>query len=291
MNNKFSKLFFVTLDDDFGIAEIPDIFSADLRKVYRAVEENGEQLTLEQAYWIAERFSIPLERIISHINASVEPSENHYLTYDFNYTSGFSISTDVVLSAVADVSSMLTLLPAELYKSIDLKTTSAMIGALFCASAADHIPDAIVNPIEKGNPDIVPISAKDASEEELRTYPYGVEVKVTVGNVATGSNLSQGEERLDFLTGITWQAHHREGRELLGLVWDYMNTHESFSYPMITGAFFSCELEEDDWGAISGTTGRNTKVCGMKVSGKKKMGKGIALCHERCSTLYPKLLS
>jgi len=67
---------------------------------------------------------------------------------------------------------------------------------------------------------------------------------------------------------------------LLGVVWDFANNKNSFNYPAITGAFFSEELTTDDWGAISGTQGRNTKVTGMARSGKHKMGKGWVLLYD-----------
>jgi hypothetical protein len=50
---------------------------------------------------------------------------------------------------------------------------------------------------------------------------------------------------------------------------------------MLVGVFYTDTLIEDDWGAISGTTGRNTKVCGMLQTGKEKMGNGwIVLINQ-----------
>jgi hypothetical protein len=60
----------------------------------------------------------------------------------------------------------------------------------------------------------------------------------------------------------------------LGIVWDFVDDGQAFNHPAITGAFYSAELVESDWGAITGTTGRNTKVTGMSTSGKGKMGNG-----------------
>ena len=79
----------------------------------------------------------------------------------------------------------------------------------------------------------------------------------------------------------------------MGLIWDFVVIEErQFNYPKITGVFFSDQLEEEDWGKISGTTGRNTKVSGMTSSGKRKMGKGwIILINEaRYISAYAKLL-
>jgi hypothetical protein len=123
----------------------------------------------------------------------------------------------------------------------------------------------------------VPAAAQHATEAQLRNYPKGLEVKCTVGNVEQGANLRAGQRRIGRITGITWQAHHREVKELMGLAWDFANDGEGFHYPAITGVFYCNELEEVDWGAISGTTGRNTKVSGMRISGKSKMGSGWVL--------------
>ncbi len=134
-----------------------------------------------------------------------------------------------------------------------------------------------MNPIEKGHPDIIPVEGQSATEAELRNYPQGLEVKVTVGNVITGTKLEAGTARIDKLTGLTWQAHHREVKSLLGLVVDFAGWNWDRGggrSPIITAAFFAEGLSVADWGEISGTTGRNTKVTGMRLSGKSKMGKG-----------------
>lgn len=198
---------------------------------------------------------------------------NYKVNTRFEINCGFRVTGQAIHQAIVQTNNILADLPATLYSSIDYKTTSAMIGAVFCDSLASFV-GAIVNPIEKGHPDLVPPEAANCSEEQLRKYPQGLEIKCTVGNIQTGANLRAGQTRIDALTGITWQAHHREVFELLGLVWDFVSDGHAFNYPAITGAFYSDELCEDDWGQISGTTGRNTKVTGMAASGKQKMGTG-----------------
>ncbi|OQX27882.1 MAG: hypothetical protein BWK80_03075 [Desulfobacteraceae bacterium IS3] len=112
----------------------------------------------------------------------------------------------------------------------------------------------------------------------MRNYPEGLEIKCTVGNVEKGSDLETGQKRLSKLTSITWQAHHREVESLMGLVIDFAGSiKEGKLFPAIAGIFYSSELDMQDWGEISGTTGRNTKVTGMTASGKRKMGKGWVL--------------
>jgi hypothetical protein len=209
---------------------------------------------------------------------------------EFKYTSCFSVNADNVIKAVCETNETIVKNPANLYRTIDLKTTSSILGAIYCACLAENIVGAIINPIEKGHPDIIPESGRNATEAELRNYPYGLEIKTTVGNIKTGASLHHGQNRLQFLTGITWQAHHQEVRELMGLIWDFDNLKNDFIFPIITGVFFSSNLVLNDWGAISGTTGRNTKVCGMTSSGRAKMKEGWIVIHKKYIQKYNKLL-
>jgi hypothetical protein len=203
---------------------------------------------------------------------------------DFNISVGFEVSTSAVHKAATDTNAMLQSLPPNLFRSIDYKTTSAMIGAIYCESLASNT-EGIVNPIEKGHPDIVPISAQNCTEEQLRKYPNGLEIKCTVGNIRAGANLRAGQNRISDLTGITWQAHHREVDQLMGLIWDFLPVNSDFNFPTLTGIFYSDQLNVDDWGKISGTTGRNTKVTGMSSSGKEKMGNGWVLMLSQAEYL------
>ncbi len=191
-----------------------------------------------------------------------------------SFSCGFPLDVDNVVDAIHMSNDSLSALPSSLFRSIDYKTTSAMIGCIFCEQIASLTNgNAIVNPIEKGHPDIVPSYALGASEAELRNYPAGLEVKCTIGNLRSGLTVKKAEQRIDVLGGITWQAHHQEVSELLGLTFDYFPTGHG-NKPAITAAFYSDQLCREDWGDISGTDGRNTKVCGMTASGKRKMGLG-----------------
>ena len=197
---------------------------------------------------------------------------------------GFTVDASDVLHAAVLTNSILAKLPASLYKSVDFKTSSSIIGAVFCENLADKV-HAIVNPIEKGHPDILPPGAADAKEVDLRNYHCGLEIKSTIGGITKGLNLRAGVKRVAHLTGVTWQAHHRDVRALMGLTWDFVQKHETFLYPGITGVFYSANLLENDWGEISGTTGRNTKVCGMRTSGRAKMGAGWMILWDESEYL------
>ncbi len=209
----------------------------------------------------------------------------------FKVDVGFAIDAKQVLEAANLTNSILGDLPAGLYRSLDFKTTSAIVGSVFCDALASRT-DGIVNPIEKGHPDLIPSAGANAKEEQLRNYPQGLEVKSTVGNIEKGANLRAGVGRIGKLTGLTWQAHHREVKELMGLVWDFVQTEGTFFYPGLTAVFYACDLTKDDWGEISGTTGRNTKVTGMRTSGKTKMGLGWVLLVDEPNYLakYAKAL-
>ncbi|MCM8512216.1 hypothetical protein J0904_08915 [Acinetobacter bereziniae] len=198
----------------------------------------------------------------------------------FQLYRGFTVTGQNVVDAVSNTNHLLSTLPKNVFTNIDYKTTSAIIGGFFCNELASLCTGAIVNPIEKGHPDIIPASGLNASEAELRNYHTGLEIKCTIGNITTGENLRAGNTRVSVLENIVWQAHHRDVTELMGLVWDFYTPSSDFNYPIITGVFYSPDLIEDDWGAISGTTGRNTKVSGMKNSGKMKMGSGWIVLLE-----------
>lgn len=198
----------------------------------------------------------------------------YIVNHNIHFNCGFPLPADNVLTALHTTNDVLEKLPASLFRSIDYKTTSAMIGCILCENIALTTNGAaIVNPIEKGHPDIIPSQAAGSSEEQLRNYPVGLEVKCTIGGVSKGTALIKASPRIEYITNITWQAHHQEVTELFGITFDYVSTPSGFK-PVISGTFYSDKLCISDWGEISGTDGRNTKVCGMTASGKTKMGAG-----------------
>lgn len=215
---------------------------------------------------------------------------NNATTFDC----GFELTSAQISESAVNTNAQLEKLPLTLYRSIDFKTTSSIIGAVFCEEIT-KTTNAIVNPIEKGHPDVIPSTGSTATEKQLRNFGVGLEIKATVGNITQGLALKSGQQRVHNLTAITWQAHHREVNGLLGMIWDFSGKHirqAEFYYPIITGAFYSNQLTVDDWGEISGTKGRNTKVSGMRASGKFKMGNGwvILLDHSDYLNKYSNLL-
>lgn len=267
------------LRTSIGISQEELGFRSGLDRTYISDIERGQRnLGLLNVHALADALHVNAKDLFGGAAepATVE-SPAYRLRDGFNLECGFQVTGANVHSAALETCEELQALPFSLFRSIDLKALSGIVGALFATHIA-RSSGAIVNPIEKGHPDVIPASGAEATEEALRNYGSGLEIKCTVGGVEKGSNLSSGQRRLDWLEGITWQAHHREVHSLMGLVIDFAGKETgSDRYPLITGVFFSDELVTDDWGKISGTTGRNTKVTGMRSSGKAKMGAGWVL--------------
>ena len=273
-------------------------FECDLDRTYISDIELGKRnVSLINIALIAAALEVPVAKLFIGYPSARSPVEKtasqiYRIREAFRIACGFAVSGTDVAEAASLTSAQLEALPFTLFQSIDLKSLSGMVGALFASNMAKQV-GAIVNPIEKGHPDILPGSAAGSTEQQLRNYPQGLEIKCTVGNVAKGSNLQPGAVRLSKLTGITWQAHHREVTGFLGLVIDFAGSErEEKRFPMITAAFYSNELVIEDWGAISGTTGRNTKVTGLRSTGKGKLAAGwvISFLGDGYDEKYRKLL-
>lgn len=281
-----------------GLSQEDFSFECDLDRTYVSqVEQGRRNVSLLNIAAMAEALGVPIAELFSAGSAPTSNTVSWEPVYRMKrgvfINRGFEMIGDNIRISAIKAAKQLQLLPFSLYQSIDLKTLSSIVGAVFAECLASEV-NAIVNPIEKGHPDIIPLSGRSASEAELRNYPQGIEIKATVGNVAKGSALQPGTPRISELTGITWQAHHREVESLLGLSIDFIGaTHSGKRFPIITGAFFTDDLTVEDWGEISGITGRNTKVTGMRVSGKTKMGQGWVLLIEDTTyiTKYSKLLN
>lgn len=210
-----------------------------------------------------------------------EHSERDYLVNpNVGFACGFSLSVPQLMSAVVGANRELAGLPLSLWRSIDLKSTGAIVGA-YLAEAVASAAGAIKNPIEKGHPDVLPAEAARASEAELRNYPEGLEIKGTCGNIGKGVLLKPGDSRCGHLTGVTWQAHHQEVERLLAIIWDFDRVATDTPSPVISAGFYSSDLKPEDWGTISGTTGRNTKVSGLRQSGKQKLADGAVFVLDR----------
>ncbi len=258
---------------------------ADRAGIHRTYVSQIERGLKSPTLSILIQISKSLNTTASILIAETEQNKKKQITYlinsKFNISCGFQVNSQHIESALHQTNKSLETLPSSIYRNIDFKTTSSIVGSMFCQSIASTT-GAVVNPIEKGHPDIIPKEGENSSEELLRNYPFGLEVKCTIGNITKG-DLRAGESRITNLKGIVWQAHHRDVKQLLGLVWDFVQSEEhDFNYPRITAIFYSDNLVTDDWGKISGTEGRNTKVSSMVLSGKQKMGQGwVAMINNQ----------
>ena len=265
-----------------GLSQEDFSFKCGLDRTYISQVELGKRnICLQNIKVMADALQVSTADLFSQYDSDTlsgtEFKPSYRVKDNVSIKCGFTVSSNDILESSNTTAKQLQMLPFLLYQNIDLKTLSSIVGALFAGSLAARV-GAIVNPIEKGHPDIVPLEAHNATETQLRNYPEGLEIKTTVGNVSKKSNLHPGISRVSRLTGITWQAHHREVNSLLGLVIDFAGAvFNGKQCPLITGVFYSNALTFEDWGEISGTTGRNTKVTGMRLTGRNKMGSGWLL--------------
>ena len=193
---------------------------ADLDRTYISdVERGSRNIGLQNIWALATALGLQPADLLRPNRVAVAQLQQPY-RYDptFRLNCGFMVTSEHVLAAMESTGRILDALPLSLFTTVDLKTQSGIVGAVFAAELATQT-GGLPNPIEKGHPDIVPLSAASASEAQLRNYPTGLEIKCTLGNVPKGSGLSAGHSRIEVLTGVTWQAHHRDVRELLGLIW------------------------------------------------------------------------
>lgn len=280
-----------------GLSQEEFSFECNLDRTYVSqVEQGRRNISLQNIKSMADALGVPVAELFvasSDATGGVALWKPRYrVRKGFSLHCGFAVGGEDVCAAATETAGLLQGFPFSLYQSIDLKTLSSIVGAVFVESLATRV-SALVNPIEKGHPDIVPSSAHTATEAQLRNYPQGLEVKVTVGNVKQGSTLKSGQPRINALTSLTWQAHHQEVVSLMGLVVDFAGAAQGDKrFPLVTGIFFADDLTASDWGKISGTTGRNTKVTGLRTRGKAKMGKGWVLLLDEGTylTKYATLL-
>jgi len=208
---------------------------------------------------------------------------NYKINSCFSIDVGFEIDAGHVERAIHHANTEMKDVPFKLFRTIDFKTISTILGSAFCEGIEKATEGVgIVNPAEHGFPDVIPAIGNFASDKELRRYPTGLEVKCTIGGVETGAKLKAGQTRIGQVRDLTWKAHHDEVERLMGLVFDFVNLGETHSYPHITGVFYSDRLHGGDWGKMNDGKGRNTNVTNMKKSGKTKMGNGwIAILDDR----------
>ncbi len=192
---------------------------------------------------------------------------------------------------------------------LGMRNLSSFVGELYASclitSTGEHFRK---NPYQDGYPDLLLMddvgnklwqSLSQKLREKSPFSPFkagGIEVKVTCGDVLTPSQCAKkgltkpdiGDQRIDFLCGYTWKAHHQDTNNLLCLFWDFIDKK-----PKIVAAFYSSNLSKDDWGKIVQPKeggGRTTSVSSMTRGGVKKMYSSLVfiLNDSRYITFFEK---
>lgn len=215
------------------------------------------------------------------------------------------ICSDLIYQAMIDTNKeMLTiqqLTKVDIFSTLGMRNLSSFVGETF-VSMMEIVANGlfIKNPHQDGYPDLLLMDNnginifKDLQEEMLIRHkepfsPFkngGIEVKSTCGTVPSATQLSKkgilkpeiGETRLPLLSSLDWKAHHRETNNLIGIMWDFID-----SIPTIVAVFFSSSLTEDHWGNIVQPKkggGRTTSVSIMNKYGISEMCGNWCILHQ-----------
>jgi hypothetical protein len=187
----------------------------------------------------------------------------------------------------------------DVFSILGMRNLSAFVGELFAAGAIKASNELFrKNPHQDGYPDLLLMdelgqrlwaSLASQSREKSPFSPFaagGIEIKATCGSVPTpeqcrkrgGEKPDIGDQRIGWLTGYDWKAHHRETNNLCGLLWDFID-----GVPRIIAVFYSHELTTEDWGRIvqpKEGAGRTTSVSIMSRPGIKRMYDGWLFVHK-----------
>ena len=184
---------------------------------------------------------------------------------------------------------------------LGLRNLSAFVGEVFnlaCSKVSNGYVEN--NPHQDGYPDLLIMDAvgkslwdslKNRRREKDPFSPLkagGIEVKATCGDLRSAKWFTKqglekpiiGDQRKEYVTGYNWKAHHRETNNLVGLIWDFID-----SKPTIVALNYCNYLTEEDWGKTVTPKeggGRTTSVSIMNKDGVSKMYKGIILSLNDC---------
>ena len=150
---------------------------------------------------------------------------------------------DVNISEILGLRNLSAFIGGELFISIFAKTSNNKFHK---------------NPHQDGYPDLLfmgnegqkmwnTLKVTNRLKEKYPFSPFrsgGIEVKATIGSVPTPKQLLKkglnkpgvGDQRIQLLTNYDWKAHHRETNNLLGIIWDFIE-----SKPRITSMWSKTE--------------------------------------------------
>lgn len=181
----------------------------------------------------------------------------------------------------------------DIARVLGMRNLSSFLGELLASAIVKSSNGAFRgNPHQDGYPDLLLMDeVGNAAWEALRDrlnhkQPFspfsggGLEINATCGSIPTPAVFLRraltrpdlGDTRLPSLTGYDWKAHHRDTNNLVGVLWDFID-----SRPRIVALFYSNDLVEEDWGRIVQPReggGRTTSVSIMGRTGIRKMYDG-----------------
>lgn len=181
----------------------------------------------------------------------------------------------------------------DIFGLLGMRNLSSFVGELFGSYLIKQSNGLFIkNPHQDGYPDLLLLdkfgkphweSLTSRSREKIPFSPFvmgGVEIKATVGSVPTPKEFAKkkmtkpdiGDQRIAFLKGYDWKAHHRDTNNLFGFLWDFIN-----GTPSIAAVFYSNQLQIEHWGKIIQPQvggGRTTSVSIMTREGVSVMYQG-----------------
>ena len=260
------------------------------------VEKLADQLGVTPAELVRERV-VPVEAAVTAADSYLV-SDTTDLTIRRADGTTAAVSAGIVLESVDVVHGLID----ELYQYeldiaavLGMRNLSAFVGELFASAIARTGGDLFrPNPHQDGYPDLLLMDrvGSQAWDELARRgllgakgpfSPFpggGLEVKATCGGVPSPAVCAKrkisrpllGDSRIGCLSKYDWKAHHRDTRNLIGVLWDFLGGR-----PRLSAVFYSHALDEGDWGDIvkprSGG-GKTTSVSIMRPGGIRKMYDG-----------------
>lgn len=212
---------------------------------------------------------------------------------DLNVFRGCALQMDHILAALEfthKTMEQFASFEVDVFSLLGMRNLSAFVGEVVAASLIKTTnPMYKKNPHQDGYPDLLLMDSVGLSnwarlEQRLRDKkpfsPFetgGIEVKATCGSVPTPEKFLAkgiekpdiGDQRIEYLMGYDWKAHHRETNNLFAVLWDFIDRK-----PIITAAFYCNSLTVEDWGVIVQPKeggGRTTSVSIMTKEGVNKM--------------------
>ncbi len=204
-----------------------------------------------------------------------------------------TISTAVIKKALEATNEKMELLKRDapdVFEILGMRNLSAFVGEMFVSSLKNVSNGLLIkNPHQDGYPDLLVMTQdgkdlwKKLKDNHQDKSPFsdfetgGIEVKSTCGSLPTPAHFrkkgllkpSIGDERINYVRGYDWKAHHRQTNNLIGVFWDFVQDK-----PTICGLFYGEDLSLDDWGKIVQPKqggGRTTSVSIMTKEGIYKM--------------------